>query len=195
MTETMDFHQQNRMNAFAARWNTGDGSPHSNTLIKWFEYYGKRPSPGVLEKYLADLSHIPIEQLEVVLDDLEKVESAFTKKMPLVSDIKRAWSARHKRREQKIAEAKSRNTQKSKTDKQQAKQAVQWHFAQRQWKQMRMKIDLPEPHYVGEFPVKAFVDALELPPFPYEKYGHEAAYNELHRRFDEAWRSHDAADA
>lgn len=191
MSETMDdLYQQQRNQAWQSRWNTGSGSPHSNSLLTWFEYYGKKPSPGVLQKYLDDLSHVKLEELDAVLKDLDQTSNTAFRKMPLVSEILASWRQRSKRRDQKIAEARKQRSKISKGEKEQAKQAVQFLFAQKFWKSISLSVSLPKPSYSGGFDVPGFVAELDLPPEQYNKHAHTACYQTLDQKFDEAWRSY-----
>lgn len=169
---------------FNARWNTGDGSPHSEYILKMFRYVGKQTDPGVVQMYVDRLSDIPLKELQPVWESLQPLDSV-KPIVPGIEALRKAHASRKKDQLGRMEEAQEKKKRVSHGERFYARKATNAYYANRVVNHLGFAVPVSEPAYFGSFDYKACANTAPLPPV--EVTDHTAFWNGLWAIFDEQW--------
>ena len=100
-----DEYTRERRAAFNARWNTGDGTPHSNYILAMFRYANRRTDVDVVAMYVDRLSHIPLTHLQICWEDVLKERARADAGLPSIEAILSRYAIRKRAQQEKREEA------------------------------------------------------------------------------------------
>lgn len=134
--------------------------------------------------YVDKLSHIPLEELEVVWESMQDPNKA-QPIVPGIEAIKKAHTARKRIQREKRTEREKRNQRVAAGEKITAKQACNSAFAARIVRSLNVGVTPTEHVYTGDFDYQAVADAVLLPTK--ETVDHAPYWHRLWERFEEEW--------
>lgn len=167
-----------------ARWNTGDGTPHSDYVLTMFRYANKQTNPEVVEMYVERLNYIPLEELKAVWESLQPTDQV-KPIVPSVEALKKTHAVRKKRQLERSEQAKEKRKKATFGEKDVAKQAANSAYANRIMKHIGLLVPITPPKYFGDFDYKSVAEQAPLPD-P-DDTDHKPYWQQMRSIFDKAW--------
>lgn len=186
----------NEQHPMLHRFNTGDGSEHSNFILTRFDYARRPRDPVLVSEYVERLSHIPVQELRVVFADLQNPERFNVAVLPSIEAILHRHKERKAVQNQKRREAEEqkqideRKKKPSDGERYYAKRATNAYFGALVLRGSKYAEALPKTNYQGQFPFKEVAEGVELPD-P-EETNHKVYWQALWDAFDVAWEEYAA---
>jgi len=177
------------IDAHRARWNTGDGTPHSDYVLKMFRYVGKQTDPSVVQMYVDRLSDISLTELQAVWESLQPRDSV-KPVVPGIEALRQAHATRKRDQIRRIEEAREKKRRVAHGEKHYAKKATNAAYANRVMNHIGLVVPVSIPSYYGRFDYKACAESAPLPPV--EISDHTAYWKDLWSRFEQQWKEYAA---
>jgi hypothetical protein len=175
--------------AFAARWNTGDGTPHSDYIITMFRYANRQPDPHLVQMYVDCLNHIPLDELKAVWPTLQPSLNP-RPILPGIEALKEAHSKRKKDYLERKADLQEKRRKVTVGEKDVAKKAVNSAYAHRVMQHLGFEFNITQPEYSGDFDYQSVAESAGLPDI--DDHKHEKHWREVWRLFERAWEEYAA---